>query len=632
MKKLIAIATILSVAVMLGGASVSKATTVEDLQATIASLQEQLNAALAQLSALGGTTTGAVTSCTFTRNLYPGMTGADVKCLQQYLNGAGYTVAATGVGSAGNETEYYGSLTQAAVKAWQDANGVAYGNYPGYFGPVSRAKYTEVAATTGTGTGTGTETGGETGEETTTTEGTEGILTVAKNASPAAGAKLYEGDSDVAVLGLKAKAQLSDITIQRIKFNFGATRPYDYINHLAVYDGDTLVGETDLDSSTVYKSGGVYYLQLTGLNTKVAKDETKVLTVKVNAVSSVSGSLYSTLSKSITLTVEANGVRGIDTAGVDQYAPSVKFSNSFSINASQISSATLTFSKASDSPSERNIVSDSNGNVSEAEMLRMNAKATKDDIKITDATATIATTAGIALPSTAYLYDGTDLVGTAVVSNGNAVFTDLEITVPKDSTKVLTVKADYTGASSTESTSTVAIAHTNITAEKSNGSNLTAISGDVTSSKAHIYTVAPELALSNATINVTHGDSTSSSTADATITFTMTAKGGNVTVSSTGAIVPKYATSSNANATATGIAGTYTMTGATLSGGVYTIAEDTTATVTVKVHVTENLPVGYKNAYGHVLISSITWNDTHGTTWVSDDSNGYNTPNNSYMP
>jgi outer membrane murein-binding lipoprotein Lpp len=162
MKKIIAIATVLSVAVMIGGVTPAKATTVEELQATIAALQQQLNAALAQLAALQGTGGGTVaTSCNFTRNLYPGMRGSDVKCLQQYLNSAGYTVAQSGPGSAGNETEYYGSLTKAAVGAWQDANNVPYGNWKGYFGPVSRAKYNELAAATGGGQ-TGEEIGGET--------------------------------------------------------------------------------------------------------------------------------------------------------------------------------------------------------------------------------------------------------------------------------------------------------------------------------------------------------------------------------------------------------------------------------------------------------------------------------------
>ena len=82
--------------------------------------------------------------CLFTRNLFPGVTGAEVKCLQEYLNRAGHTVALTGAGSPGNETMYYGLRTQSAVKAWQDAQSVPYGSYGGYFGPVSRVKFENI--------------------------------------------------------------------------------------------------------------------------------------------------------------------------------------------------------------------------------------------------------------------------------------------------------------------------------------------------------------------------------------------------------------------------------------------------------------------------------------------------------
>ena len=145
MKKIIAIGLAVAVAGVIGSVSAVKAATLEELQEQAAQLQAQLNAILAQIQQLqGGTATTGTVSCTFTRNLYPGMTGPDVKCLQQYLNSAGFKVAETGPGSPGNETEYYGPLTKAAVGAWQDAHGIPYGAYKGYFGPLSRAKYTEL--------------------------------------------------------------------------------------------------------------------------------------------------------------------------------------------------------------------------------------------------------------------------------------------------------------------------------------------------------------------------------------------------------------------------------------------------------------------------------------------------------
>src|SRR3989338_6335575 len=74
---------------------------------TIDELLAQIQALQAQLVALQGQQAGGATACTFTKNLYLGVSDPQVKCLQQYLNCAGYQVAATGAGSPGNETMYY---------------------------------------------------------------------------------------------------------------------------------------------------------------------------------------------------------------------------------------------------------------------------------------------------------------------------------------------------------------------------------------------------------------------------------------------------------------------------------------------------------------------------------------------
>lgn len=139
-KKIVAVATVFTV--LLGIAGPAMATDITDLEADIATLLEELADLKAVLAGLEGE---VVTECyDFTRNLYPGMKGDDVKSLQEYLNAVGYTLADTGAGSPGSETTYFGPLTRAAVKAWQDANDVEYGVWWGYFGPISQAKYDEV--------------------------------------------------------------------------------------------------------------------------------------------------------------------------------------------------------------------------------------------------------------------------------------------------------------------------------------------------------------------------------------------------------------------------------------------------------------------------------------------------------
>ena len=58
----------------------------------------------------------------FTKNMRLGTSGSEVKMLQQTLNAQGFTVSATGVGSMGMETTYFGAKTKAAVMKFQAAN------------------------------------------------------------------------------------------------------------------------------------------------------------------------------------------------------------------------------------------------------------------------------------------------------------------------------------------------------------------------------------------------------------------------------------------------------------------------------------------------------------------------------
>ncbi len=108
-------------------------TQINALLATLANLQSQLN-----------NSTGGNSACSFTRDLTVGSKGADVTCLQQVLASKGhFSVSPTG---------YFGSITKAAVMAWQTSAGITPAS--GYFGAKSRAAFTG-SVNTGTGTGTG---------------------------------------------------------------------------------------------------------------------------------------------------------------------------------------------------------------------------------------------------------------------------------------------------------------------------------------------------------------------------------------------------------------------------------------------------------------------------------------------
>lgn len=71
----------------------------------------------------------------FARQLRLGMAGEDVRQLQIFLNAHGFTVAASGYGSAGNETAYFGRATRQAVVRFQKAYGLK--PYPGNVGPMT---------------------------------------------------------------------------------------------------------------------------------------------------------------------------------------------------------------------------------------------------------------------------------------------------------------------------------------------------------------------------------------------------------------------------------------------------------------------------------------------------------------
>lgn len=72
----------------------------------------------------------------FTRNLTIGSHGEDVRTLQIFLNTNGFILTQSGAGSPGNETEYFGKLTQDALVKYQTAQGIT--PAVGYFGPITR--------------------------------------------------------------------------------------------------------------------------------------------------------------------------------------------------------------------------------------------------------------------------------------------------------------------------------------------------------------------------------------------------------------------------------------------------------------------------------------------------------------
>lgn len=130
-----------------------------------ASVIANVNASLRGTTPSPSPAPGGSSACpyTWTRNLQQGASGDDVKKLQQFLNSSSdTTVAASGAGSVGNESTFFGPATRAAVIKFQNKYaaevlapvGLSAGT--GYFGASSRAKANSLCSSAPTPTPTPT--------------------------------------------------------------------------------------------------------------------------------------------------------------------------------------------------------------------------------------------------------------------------------------------------------------------------------------------------------------------------------------------------------------------------------------------------------------------------------------------
>jgi len=644
--------------------SAGQAATAEELAAQIAQLQAQLASLMGQLG--GTTTTTGTTSSTapaacagisFTRNLTLGSQGTDVQCLQALLNQDPATqVAASGVGSAGNESQYFGGLTKAAVVAFQNKYaaevltpvGLTAGT--GFVGASTRAKLNAmlVGGTTGTTGETGTTgtTGttlpegctstagyspvtGESCSSTTSTgtgltmTGQEGSITVSMNPTPANGVKVYEGDEKVAVYALKVKATGSDVDVQRVTLRFGS-QPWSTMTNVYLYDGDTQVASSALNSTTVSKvSSSDYQITLASFTSKVIVpvNTDKILTVKVDVLPGVSSSLLGNVNVG---TPSATAVRAVDQAGLNQYGGLENAAawtpgnyRTFSVNASQAANATLALSLNANSPKKRNIIADSNQEINGAVLMTFDLKASKDDL-IVDEINNVNFGAS-KIPATAYVVDdGGTVIGT-ITPSGTATandFTELNYTIAKDTTKTLSIKIDDTVAAPATDTRvsdddgktyTVAIAAGEIGFTKSNGTTSTS-TGTATSNTAYVYAEGPEFTLASITTTNTQAPyENSSSTMSATFNIQAKAVNGDVYLSNSSAFTVE---SSIGGATSTVADVTYVQPSNTVAeGSAYKISEGNTATFAVNATISNG---GVAGTYD-IRIAGITWGHVSGT-------------------
>ena len=307
-KKIIAVVTTLTCIVFLVGPGVAQGGTAEDiaaLQASIAALQTQLNAAVVQLAALQGAPAGAPTACSgvsFTRNLQQGASGSDVKCLQALLNQSASTqVAATGAGSLGNETTYFGSLTKAAVVKFQEKYAsevltpVGLTSGTGFVGSYTRAKLNAMLVTVSP-TPTPTPTPVPTGSPTPTPvlPVASGLTVVLDATNPAATTVIADtddaNDDDVSDDGAQALAPVmalkfstpagTSAKVTSLKITKAGVSLDTDVANMYLYDGATRLAE--------YTSVATHVFTFTNSAGLFTVSGEKVITVKMDVANNPS--------------------------------------------------------------------------------------------------------------------------------------------------------------------------------------------------------------------------------------------------------------------------------------------------------------------------------------------------------
>ena len=609
----------------------------DDLMAEFDTLQERYDELFSLYTTmLGGTTPAAgvpaaCTGITFTVDLSQGSTGNDVKCLQALLNTDPATqldAVAGAAGSPGYETTFFGPLTHGAVVNFQNQHaaeiltpiGLTAGT--GYVGPATRpvlnamltaAPECTVDADCLTGYGcvggecvllpeectvdadcpAGYECVAETCEAEAVVEPTEGWL-IARWLPTPTGVTVNWGASNVAIGAIELKARDSDITVNRIDINFNGV-PWHKINYLALYDGDNAIKGSDIDSGTLSEVtfGTNYRLRLTGLDIDVSEDGVKNLTVKVNAptIPRTPGAL--------TMTVGTDAIRGVDTAGIYQYATCAA-SRVFTVAAAGLGAKIETKTNP-DTPEEGIVLVDAD-TATEHEVLSFDLKVTRDSARVRTVTVTLDNITNI---NAVKLYDGSTAIGSETAA-ATTSFTLLEVDIVEDTTKTLTVKVEY-AATSTAGSVTASVAAGDVLGVSANEETPT-YSGSAAGNTIYFNASGVQVTFVSATLTETKGEATSTTDyMDGTITFKLAAVGEDVVIPTDGIAVQGWLV---ASATSTGV--TVSPTLIMINGELLNAAATTTRTLLAgassKTIVAQGrISDSTANLYVRLEISQVAW-------------------------
>jgi len=253
-------------------------------------------------------------------------------------------------------------------------------------------------------------------------------------------------------MAFELKAYDSDITVKRIDL-LSNLRPSKDLSYVSLYDGSNALAGVNASSFERLTTGdylGDYKYRFDGLNLKVVKGATKTVTVKVTTLVSVTDEDY-------TFVIPEDGIRYTDTAGLPGYIPTADSDRDFDVVA--VEGGELKLSLNADSPEEGIVVVSDAGTTTDVSLLAFDLQAkvtavTVNTIQV-DLTASSSVDATVEdIVYAAYLYSGSTLIASASIDDEDvcagdaeycAIFEDLDedVVIAKNAKKTLTVKVTF---------------------------------------------------------------------------------------------------------------------------------------------------------------------------------------------